>query len=318
MRTTRLRDHLEKLRVVNAIGRAGSMTGAGKLLSMTQTAVSHSLKALEQALSVRLLTRSRSGVEWTEAGTILLQFSRRLYDEVDAVEAQLYQIDGGRVASLRVGAHETLAIHILPPLLEAFAASHPQIGVSIISGRVGDLVRRLIHREFHLLLTVEPTPRPELIIETIYAGYLGLYAAGDAAACARGPYPALGKDVLTLDEINRVPILTDNQAHLREGVPITSGLVKAGFTIEKTHELNSFEAAISLARRGLGIAALPDRNARAAVARGELRAVAVEGLAPHALGTYAICATYLKAEAETEARELFLAKVRGGARGAPG
>ena len=306
-----LRHHLEKLRILHAIGRAGTLTGTGKLLNMTQPAVTHALKSLEQSLSVRLVTRSASGVEWTEAGELLYRYSLRLFDEVDAVERQLSNRAGvGAGASLRVGTHETLAIHVWPMQLEAFARRRPEIAVAIISGRVTELVRRLINRDFHLLLTVAPMPRAELVVETIYEGRLQLFAAHDRDLCRRGPYPLLAKETLSVEEANQVPVLTDRHSHLREGVSITSGLIESGFTIEKVHELNSFEAAISMAQRGLGLAALPDRNAQAAVARRELRPIPIDGLAPDALGRYAICATYLKAEAETAARDLLLDQLR--------
>ena len=87
-------------------------------------------------------------------------------------------------------------------------------------------------------------------------------------------------------------------------------LIECGFTITKTHELNSFEAAINLAGKGLGLAAIPDRNAKAAVERGVLRRIEIEGIAPEGFGKYSICVTYLKSDPEIRAREIFLEQLR--------
>jgi len=309
-RETRLKDHLEKLRVLVAISRAGSISQAATRLHMTQAAASQSIKVLERALDFDLLVRESKGIRLTERGQVLCEFSKRLFLEIEAVEAQLATASEGVSGGLRVGTHETLAIHICPPVLDAFSKMYPGIAVSLISGRVDDLVRALYNYEHHMIMSVEPQPRDDLKIAVLYEGCFGLY--GGVKLPAR----------IALDEAARMPILTDASAHVRQGLPIPSFLAGCGFVLDRFHELNSFEAAMRIAAYGLGLALVPDRNAAEAVASGRLRKIDIDELDTETFGRYRICASWLKRNESYKPLQIFrdslLARFSSAAENVPG
>lgn len=298
-----LKNHLEKLIVLEALGQHGSMTKAGKHLSLSQSAVSHAIKTLEKALDLRLITQSPSGFSFTEAGTKLFEFSQKLFSDVNDLEKILYKETDEKSGTVLVGTHETLAIHVWPKLLTRFAKRHPRIKVSVMSGRIEELVKGLVNRHFHLIFSVKPTERPELAITPIYRGVMGLYVGKNPEfkRCE-----TLDQEVISLNEANKLPILTDVHAHVSEGLPIPTFLKNSGLTLEHLHAFNSFEAAIKNASLGLGIAVIPDRNAAEAVQAGLIRPIKIAEIDPTTFGAYQICATVLKGEVEFRLRDALL------------
>ena len=279
-----LQDHIEKLRVLNFVGRLGSITKAAALLHITQAAASHSIRVLETVLGVKLLHREARGIRLTDSGKILFDFSQRLLVDIQAAEMMAqnpYLPDAG---VLRVGTHETLAIHIWPSFLQEFSKRHKKICVSLISGRVDGLVQGLLNREYQILLTVEPLIHRDLQIEDVYQGVMGLFVGTKATA----------KSVMTLAEANEISILTDTSAHIRQNLPIPAFLLEHGFKLDRFFELNSFEAAMRLAMKGQGIAVVPERNASSYVKDGLLRPLKIAEINAKKFGNHRICASMLK------------------------
>lgn len=289
----KLQDHIEKLRVLNYVGRSGSITKAATLLHITQAAASHSIRVLENVLNVKLLHREARGIRLTDSGKILFDFSQRLLVDIQTAEAMTlnpYQKDTG---VLRVGTHETLAIHVWPPFLQQFAQHHPKVSVSLISGRVDSLIQGLLDREYQIVMTVEPLNHRDLQSEEIYTGVMGLFIGPSSVT---KEHPILKRGTLSLAEANEVPILTDASAHVRQNLPIPTFLLDHGFRLDRFYELNSFEAAMRLAMRGVGIAVVPDKNAATYVKDGLLRPLKIKEINPKKFGKHRICASLVKEE----------------------
>ena len=105
----KLQDHIEKLRVLNFVGRLGSITKAASVLHTTHAAASHSIRVLEEILGVKLLHREARGVQLTESGKILFEYSQRLFTEIQSIEAKTINPFSSGAGTLRIGTHETLA-----------------------------------------------------------------------------------------------------------------------------------------------------------------------------------------------------------------
>lgn len=291
----KLQEHLEKLRVLNFIGKSGSITKAAALLRITQAAASHSIRVLEQILDLKLLHREARGIRLTDSGKILFEFSERLFADIQSVEARTlnpYHPDAG---VLRIGTHETLAIHVWPKFLQQFGERHPKVSVSLTCGRIDGLIKGLLSRDFQIVMSVEPLKHRDIRCEAIYEGSMGLFVANRPEG---KPHPLVGRKSLSLSEANEVPIITDALAHIRQNLSIPVFLMDHGFTLDRFYELNSFEAAMRLAMTGMGIAVVPERNAHAYVKDGLLRPLKIEGLNLTKFGHHRICASVLKEEAK--------------------
>lgn len=132
---------LATLRAFEAVSRNLSFTRAADELALTQSAVSHQIRALEDHLGTRLFQRLHRGIELTPEGRAFLEGARAGLDSILLASERIR--NQRRVGVLTVAAPAAFAIWWLVPRLGRFAALHPEIEVRIatIDGREPDLWR---------------------------------------------------------------------------------------------------------------------------------------------------------------------------------
>jgi DNA-binding transcriptional LysR family regulator len=114
------------------VARERSFTRAGAKLGVSQSALSQTIKGLEERLRLRLLTRTTRSVAPTEAGIRLLATVGPRLDEIEAEIAALGELRGKAAGTIRITTGEHPAISILQPALKRFLPDHPDIRVEII------------------------------------------------------------------------------------------------------------------------------------------------------------------------------------------
>lgn len=114
------------------VAKERSFTKAGAKLGVSQSALSQTIKALEERLKLRLLTRTTRSVAPTEAGVRLLETIAPRFDEIEAEIAALGELRGKPAGTVRITAGEHAAISALQPALKRFLPDHPDIKVEII------------------------------------------------------------------------------------------------------------------------------------------------------------------------------------------
>src|ERR1700675_3598788 len=105
---------LHDLHVLMAVVQAGSMSKAAALLHTGQSAISRSIAELEHAVGVRLLDRSRQGVEPTEYGRALLDGGSAVFDELRQAVKNIEFLTDPKAGEVRVGGNDSLIVGILP------------------------------------------------------------------------------------------------------------------------------------------------------------------------------------------------------------
>lgn len=142
---------LRHLRVFLAVVSCGSLATASKLLHITLSAVSKSLKELEQDLGVQLLIRGRKGVQLTSAGeTFQKHATQTLVSFNQAMERT--QTTSLPPESLRIGALPTAAGYMLPPVIEQMRTNYPHVRVQVLSGVYDYLVGKLRTHDIDLIV----------------------------------------------------------------------------------------------------------------------------------------------------------------------
>src|SRR5438034_688955 len=123
-----------QLRAFSILARTGSFTLSAKQLFLSQSAVSHSMKALEQEVGCRLLDRMGKKVLLTQAGETLLHHAERILQEMNTARGALEQLGKWGRDRLRIGASTTACQYILPAVLRKFKNEFPQSLVTIEPG----------------------------------------------------------------------------------------------------------------------------------------------------------------------------------------
>lgn len=146
---------LRQLRALVAIADEGSFSSAARKLQLTQSAVSHSMRGLEESLGCKLLTRAGRYAVPTHEGRVILERGRRAFQELKKVEREL---DGLRVwgqKQIHVGAPHSLFEFLLPSVIREFQDYFPQCEPLVQAGGSAELLKRLGEGELDLALALE-------------------------------------------------------------------------------------------------------------------------------------------------------------------
>ena len=125
------RRNLDDLLAFVAVGRERSFTRAAGKLGVSQSALSHTIRDLEERLGVRLLTRTTRSVAPTQAGERLLQTAGPRFDEIEAELAAISELREKPAGTIRITATEYAADAILLPKLAQLLRDYPDIKVEI-------------------------------------------------------------------------------------------------------------------------------------------------------------------------------------------
>jgi DNA-binding transcriptional LysR family regulator len=147
-----------------SIANCGSFHGAAGHLNLSQTALSHRLKKLEDDLGVKLLSRSTRQVSLTPAGLELLPTAQKILDEISHTLDALRRQGKNLQERLAIGCLPTIAIHHLPEVLRQFKKMHPDIAVRVFDNSVAELVERVRAREAEFAITIVSASRWDMSI----------------------------------------------------------------------------------------------------------------------------------------------------------
>jgi DNA-binding transcriptional LysR family regulator len=135
------RDDLVDLNAFLTVAQEMSFTRAAAKLNISQSALSHTVRRLEQRLGVRLLTRTTRSVAPTEAGERLLQTLRPALENIDTELSSLRELRDRPTGNIRITAPEHAASTILWPALERLLPAYPDVHVELdLTSRFTDLV----------------------------------------------------------------------------------------------------------------------------------------------------------------------------------
>ena len=143
---------LRQLQYFEALYRLRSFVQAAQEHSVTQSALSRSLKNLETDLGQRLFDRTTHAVEPTAAADGLIQRARDVIDAMLAFEEEAERLSGGATGHVRIGTGPYPAQPLLTGAIQSLAAKHHGIQVSVVAGTARDLLAALLGRELEFVV----------------------------------------------------------------------------------------------------------------------------------------------------------------------
>ena len=146
-----------KYEALAAIVEEGSLTRAAQVLGCTQSAVSHSISALEQELGFSVLTRNRGGIALTDEGERLMPAVRALLTSEEHLRQTASSIRGLDSGTVRIGTFTSVAVHWLPIVLKAFQQDFPGVSVKLLNGDYHDVEQWLLDGSIDIGFVTLPT-----------------------------------------------------------------------------------------------------------------------------------------------------------------
>src|SRR6202453_3935695 len=128
-----LAGNLNDLRAFVAVARERSFTRAAARLGVSQSALSHTIRGLEERMGLRLLTRTTRSVSPTEAGERLLQTVGPRFEEIEAEIAALGELRQKPAGTIRISTIDHAADRVLWPKLARLLREYPDIKVEIVT-----------------------------------------------------------------------------------------------------------------------------------------------------------------------------------------
>lgn len=268
------------LRLVQAIAEHGGATRASRQLHLSQSAVSHQLRGLEQRLGVPLFRREGRRLSITPAGERLVQVSYEVLGSLLQAELELKRGLRQERSKLRVATQCYTAYHWLPRALTALMSEHPDVDLVLTSEPLGDAARALNDKEVDLALCIAPPKRGNFSSVPLFKDELVL-------AVPRGHRLANEKFVEGRDLKGETLIQNNVSALERERVArVLFGI--AGAPLARVVRLPVAEAVLDLVQAGLGVSILAGFTLGARAERGDIVPVRLtsRGIRRHWVGVF--------------------------------
>ncbi|HDI1573144.1 TPA: LysR family transcriptional regulator [Acinetobacter baumannii] len=149
-----------QLEIFALIAELKSFTATAEKLGISQSAVSHALKSLEQQWGINLISRTQSDIELTTTGQQLLTHVKELLSISDTLEKEVAAIHGLNEGTLRIGSFgASSSIYLLPEILEAFRQRYPKIEFYIDEGEDKEVAQWLLERRIEVGFLIMPDER---------------------------------------------------------------------------------------------------------------------------------------------------------------
>ena len=253
---------LELYRVFREVAEAGNISLAAENLYLSQSAVSQSVKQLEQQLGTRLFLRSPRGVTLTEDGRLLFEYVRSAIGLLETGEDKLQQTRTLQAGTLVIGASDTVTSQFLLPYLDGFHRCYPNIHIRIISGRSYKVLGLLRAGRVDIAFASAPGDADDLEHVPCLQTHTCFVAAPD--------YPCDFSHSYTPEEIAAFPlILLEKKASSR--TYIEKYFLQRGVKLTPEIELGARSLLVDLAKIGFGVAGVTREFVQSELDRGEIR-----------------------------------------------
>lgn len=150
------------LSIVQQVELQGSLTAAAGVLNLTQSALSHSMKKLEQQLGTPIWLREGRSLRLTQAGQYLLAVANRVLPQLDLAEERLGQFAQGERGALRIGMECHPCYQWLLKIVSPYLAAWPDVDVDVKQKFQFGGIGALFGYEIDLLVTPDPLLKPGL------------------------------------------------------------------------------------------------------------------------------------------------------------
>ncbi|MFZ1920167.1 MAG: LysR family transcriptional regulator [Xanthobacteraceae bacterium] len=266
------RGHLDDLAAFLAVAREQSFTKAAAQLGVSQSALSHTMRALEERLGVRLLARTTRRVAPTEAGERLLNALGPRFEEIEAELTALSALRGKPAGTIRITATEYASEAILLPKLDKLLRDYPDIKVEVA---VDYGLTDIVGQRYDAGVRSGEQVGKDMIAVRI-APDMRMAVVGAPAYFKKHPEPKRPQDLLAHNCINlRLP--THGSLYAWE---FEKGGRELKVRVDGQLTFNTTAQMLAAALAGFGLAYLPEGMTAPHVAKGRLKHVLADWCPP--------------------------------------
>ena len=243
--------HIEfrHLRTIKAIHDNGGLAKAADQLHITQSALSHQIKGLEDQAGVELFVRRSKPMKLSAAGFRLLRLAEKILPEIDALQDEFSGLRSGKSGRLHIAIECHACFEWLFPVLEAFRKLWPDVDVDIRPGLAFDALPALQREEVDLVISADPE-------EITGVEFIPLFDYEPTFVCARN-HPLAQKSHIEANDFRTETLITYPVDKSRLDA-FTQLLAPARVEPKSIRQVELTAVIMLLVASGRGVSVLPD------------------------------------------------------------
>lgn len=257
---------IRHLRMVAAVAASGSVTRAASEVHLTQSAISHQLRDIEERLGTPLFFRVGKRMVPTAAGARVLATARRVLDDISAAEDEVRGLAANTSGVLRVCAQCNTGYHWLPPLIDAFRRKHPRIDVSIAVECTMRPLEALLEGRLDLAIVTQDVRNPHLHVRPLFED--------EHAAIVAPDHPFASRKFVRPEDIASERLLLYSGS-MEDSFTVQQILRPAGVEPARVSFVMLTEAILAMVKAGLGISVMQTWAVEPAIRAGDVRAIPI-------------------------------------------
>lgn len=231
-----------------AVAELGGFRKAAAHLSISQPALTSHIKALEDHLGVKLLTRTTRQAILTPEGQLFLARARRALEELNSAVDDVRQRVAKQRGRIALGCTPSIAYAVVPPALAKFHRKFPQVEVVLFDDRSDAIELRLLNSEIDIVVGPAPENSRDLdYLHLLDDPFMAVFPAGHELS---------GKSRVTLKELLRHDLIAIRSG-LRMRNILQLALAREGWELKPVQEVSSQYTLCALVEAGLGVGMLP-------------------------------------------------------------
>ncbi|MFD2113397.1 LysR family transcriptional regulator [Thiorhodococcus fuscus] len=242
--------HIERshLAIVRAVDQCGSLTAAAEKLHLTQSALSHAIRKLENQLGVAIWSREGRSLRPTQAGDYLLGVANRLIPQLSHAEERLRQFALGERGTLRIGMECHPCYEWLLKVVSPYLAAWPDVDVDVKQEFQFGGIGALFGYEIDMLVTPDPLHKQGLRFEPVF-DYEQVLVVGPR-------HRLRGTEFARPEQIADETLITYPVPIERLDI-YTRFLLPAGIRPKRHKPIETTDIMLQMVASGRGVAALP-------------------------------------------------------------
>lgn len=243
--------HLElrHLRTIRAIHDHGGLARAAEVLNITQSALSHQVRAMEDQAGTALFLRQTKPMRLSPAGMRLLALARQVLPLVEAAESEMRGVSQGRVGRMHIAMECHACFNWLLPALDQFRHLWPQVDIDVRAGLAFTALPALTRGDADLVISSDPEELPGVSFEPLF-DYHPLLAVP-------ATHPLAGRDSVEPADLATETLIAYPMDRARLDA-FSHFLDPAGVRPAAVREIELTDVILLLVASGRGVAVLPD------------------------------------------------------------
>ncbi len=238
---------LKYFKLVAVVAKEGSLAKASEKLFLTQPALSHQLKEIETQLGTKVFNRINRKLILTEAGEMMLSYSKRILGEVDGFTEEIETRLKGEVGTIRLTAESNTCFHWLPKILREHQREYPNVEFRLKSPSTKPADELLLDGQVDVAIVCRKSRDKNIAYADLFTD--------DVVALVPAGHPLAIRKFLTADDFRHITYITHSE-HLKRSTFYEQFLKPKQVTPKKVLYIQLTETVLDMVKEGLGIAVM--------------------------------------------------------------